>query len=499
MKAVLRNLVTTVALVCATGFFLAPSALASPWAEVGDAQLRNDIEILAAAGVIDNITMQWPLPWSTILARLNRAETLNGLPDYVRAAARRVAARARRDVHMHRPRVGLRIDTTNNPAVVRGFSSLTIDKAQTQLSYEYVTSQSAIKLSFGSQSGGSDHQGLMLDDSYVATQVGPAILYAGYKTHWWGPGWISSISLSNNARPVPQVGISRANTTAFKSPWLSWLGPWQYEFFVGLLDGPRVDKKTVLVGTRLAFSPIDHFEIGISRLTQMCGEHHPCHPFKDYINPLNDPTHINNTNDELTFDFKYSRAYDNWGYQLYAQVMNEDSNPIVNSGTSKLAGASVWLPFRWGNGRLTVEYADTRATNDLWGGGREVGFAYNNYSYVDGLRYRGRTLAFSLDSDSRLFSVQAALADNSARSLIVSYHRAQISSAELAAMAGPIWINTVSTDAVTVNILETRLSVPLEWNHFDAQFDLTARLQDDQPRPKRGASAAVELSLGIWL
>ncbi|MEY4964874.1 MAG: hypothetical protein RL274_457 [Pseudomonadota bacterium] len=32
------------------------SAAASPWAEVGDNQLRSDIQLLAAAGVVDDVT-----------------------------------------------------------------------------------------------------------------------------------------------------------------------------------------------------------------------------------------------------------------------------------------------------------------------------------------------------------------------------------------------------------------------------------------------------------
>ena len=32
---------------------------ASPWAEVGDNQLRADIELLQSAGVIQDITTQW--------------------------------------------------------------------------------------------------------------------------------------------------------------------------------------------------------------------------------------------------------------------------------------------------------------------------------------------------------------------------------------------------------------------------------------------------------
>ena len=45
-----------------------PAAVASPWAEVGDSQLRSDIQILANAGVIDDITTHWPIPWAGLLS-----------------------------------------------------------------------------------------------------------------------------------------------------------------------------------------------------------------------------------------------------------------------------------------------------------------------------------------------------------------------------------------------------------------------------------------------
>src|ERR1700678_3883901 len=70
----------------------APAApgLASPWAEVGDAQLRSDVEILAAAGIIDGITTHWPVPWKGIYRDLEAAGSLNDQPAYVRAAAERL-------------------------------------------------------------------------------------------------------------------------------------------------------------------------------------------------------------------------------------------------------------------------------------------------------------------------------------------------------------------------------------------------------------------------
>ncbi len=51
---------------------------AAPWAEAGDAALRSDLETLANAGVINDLTMQWPLPWDRILRRLSDDSVLDG-------------------------------------------------------------------------------------------------------------------------------------------------------------------------------------------------------------------------------------------------------------------------------------------------------------------------------------------------------------------------------------------------------------------------------------
>src|ERR1700753_1730919 len=110
--------------VCAVLTAATLPAFASPWAEVGDGQLRSDIEILATAGVIDDITTHWPLPWASIVSRLHERDALRGKPDFVRDAAERVLAAARDQMRMHDVRLSATVDGTNAPAVVRGFDSL---------------------------------------------------------------------------------------------------------------------------------------------------------------------------------------------------------------------------------------------------------------------------------------------------------------------------------------------------------------------------------------
>lgn len=475
------------------------SAGAGPWAEAGDAGLRSDILILATAGVIDDVTMQWPLPWASILDRLSRTHALEDQPAYVRDAAVRVKERGEVATRLHRRRKAVHLDMATSPGLIRGFADQGRSSISASTSMGYLWDDTAINLSVGGMtSTAADKQHLVLDDSYIAQRLGPAVIYAGYKTHWWGPGWISALSQSNNARPMPQIGIARAGTDAFETPWLSWLGPWQMEMFVGLMDGPRVATNTAYTAVRFSFSPLPHLEIGLARVTQMCGKGHNCSPLHDYFSILNDDKNVNNTNDQGNIDIRYSGSYDGFAYETYVQFMNEDTNPLQHSGTSHLYGASLWLPLKSGNGRATIEFTDTVPTYDLWGAGILHGMAYNNWKYgngkyFDAMRYRGRSLGFSLDSDSRLLTLQTNYSENSGQSYTFTVHHAEISTGKN--MSG----NAVTTTPVMINMAESRVDLPLDMQDLNIRLSLIGRVQDDQPRPNKGwlASGEVRLSMDM--
>ncbi|HEY4942168.1 MAG TPA: capsule assembly Wzi family protein [Rhizomicrobium sp.] len=468
--------------------WLCAPASASPWAEVGDAQLRSDIEILAAAGVIDDITMHWPLPWASIVTDLHRNAGV-GQSAMVRAAAQRVLAASQRAMQFDTLRGSVTVDGTNAPSVVRGFDGLGRETAQGQVSLEYVMPTTAVRLSLGAED--RYHTGrisIVPDNSYIAQKIGGTVVYAGYLTHWWGPGWISSLSLSNNARPFPQIGIARDETSAFDTPWLSWLGPWQFEFFVGLLDGPRIARNTGYVGARFELNPLPGLQIGLSRTTELCGTGHRCVPVADYFStPLQSPGHPDHTNDESGFDLRYDTMAAGWPIEVYLQVMNEDNGPFVQSASSHLFGATTWIPLSDNPLRLTLEYTDSIATRNIFSFGKVFyGVAYNNTDYLDGMRYRGRTLGFSLDGDSRLLTLQGSWQDQDAWTYEVTFHRAQISDSH-----APLGSNVVSAGPVTVDIGEARVAIPFK----DLKLELAARFQDDQPRPWVGSLGAFEAAI----
>ncbi len=470
-------------------FALLPVSIAeaSPWAEVGDAQLRSDIEILAAANVIDGITTHWPLPWASIVTRLRAQDALADQPELVREAAARVLEVAQAQMRFGEVRFQATVEGTNSPSVVRGFDGLDRETATTQLSGEYMGATTAIRLSAGAElHDRTGRTAFVPDGSYLAQKIGNTVVYGGYMTHWWGPGWVSALSLSNNARPFPQVGIERDETSAFDTPWLSWIGPWQMEFLVGWLDDSRIATNTLYNGLRFTFNPLPGLEIGLARTEEFCGDGHPCVPLKYYFEVSNDPTHANHTNDEGLIDIKYSGIWGRSPYQVYMQLMNEDSSPVSHSGTSHLFGLAYWVPTGGEPLRLTAEYTDSVATVDIFSFGDVLhGFSYNNRGYPDGMRYRGRTLGFSLDSDSTLLTLQGAWRDADSWAYTLSFHHAAISNPRNTLG------NVVTTAPVHVNMGEIKLAVP--FRGLDVQ--LAGRLQDDQPRPEHGFQAAIEASL----
>jgi hypothetical protein len=461
-------------------------ALASPWAEVGDNQLRSDVELLQEAGVVEDITIHWPLPWRSLLTDLRRAD-LGRQPAAVQAAARRVLAKAEAGTAQG-VSASLAVDATNIPSVVYGFDGMGRADGQAQLMVEGTSGIFSGRLAIGgiSQNFGGQPNKIMPDGTYFSARLGGATVYAGYLDHWWGPGQISALQLSNNARPLPQIGIERSSTQASSWPVLRWLGPWQAEFFLARLDGPQRQSNVDYDALHFTFSPLPGLEIGLEKTDEFCGQGHPCAPLRDYFQNIDFSTHDNNVNGEGSIEFKYGHTLGGIPFQVYTQLMNEDYSLVTHSGTSHLFGTSFFLPTGGAPLKMTLEFTDSIATQTIFGFGNNLyGFTYNDFQYPDGMHYRGRTLGFSLDDDSTLASLQGSWTDPEGRFYEISLHHATIGSSH------SIGANIVSTTPVLVNLGEARVTLP--WQGF--KIDLAGRLQDDQPRPHQGVAASVELAL----
>ncbi len=486
-RAFLRPLAAAALLLCLT------NAWAAPWAEVGDAQLRSDVETLANAGVIDNLTTEWPVPWTRILDRLSVSGALRDQPGYVVDAANRIRNQAAGQMAQDTSSFSAYFDATNAPEVVRGFDALGRQNVQTQGTLSWNGESTFIQLSAGIKSHDHfDSQTIMLDGTYIAKQIHGAAVYLGYMTHWWGPGWISALSVSNNAVPIPQIGISRIDTSPFKTRWLSWMGPWQAEFFLGTIEGDQIPKHTLVDGLRFNINPLPGLDIGVERIDEACGRGHPCNPL-NYFDLTNNDAHPSKTNDQGDIDIKYSHRLGEVDLSAYMQVMNEDSNPFWHSGSSHLFGVTGWVPVGQTRVRITAEFTDSIPTTNIFNfGNYEYGFAYNDYKYLGGMRNLDRALGFSLDSDSKVTTLQASWLGAHDITWTLTYHHADVNVEIPVGATIYSTINYVSTGAVPINIGQARASFPLG-EHFTV--DAEVRYSSDQPRPAHGSQGAGDLRL----
>jgi len=439
---------------------------------------------------VNDVTTQWPLPWQSLVQDLSGAD-LAAQPASVRAAVHRVLARAQAATA---PGISAwaSLDATNTPSVVYGFDGMGRGEGQAQLALEGTSGAFSGRIALGgiTQNFGAKGNKVMPDGTYFSARLGGVRVYAGYLDHWWGPGQITALQLSNNARPMPQIGIARASTQASSWPVLRWLGPWQFEFFLGKLDGPQIQSNVYYNAAHLTINPLPGLEIGLAKTEEFCGQGHPCAPLRDYFINADLANHPDNVNGEGSLEIKYGHTLGMVPFQVYLQLMNEDYSWFSRSATSHLIGGSIFLPAGGGPLKLTLEYADSIATKTLFSFGNDVyGFSYTNGQYPDGMRYRGRTLGFSLDTDSTLLSFQGSWSDQAGRFYELSFHHATIGSSH------SLGANIVSPVPVIVNMAEARLSLPLLLNGRSFHLDLAGRLQDDQPRPHQGFAAAVEVAL----
>lgn len=415
------------------GLFISTGSLqASPWAAVGDIQLRNDVEILARYGVVSGPVNSWPISWKQITRNLSRTSGMN-LPPYVRAAVLRVREKMPGEFNLEITARG-----TNNPAIVRGFQKTARTDEDTDAIVEYNNSDSGttVHIAGGYRKGNGAKYG-HLDGSYLSQDLGNWSVYAGAFQRWWGPGRESTLLLSNNARPMPSVGFRRIEPKAFENRWFNWMGPWQWDMFVARMEKDRFIPHALIVGMRFTFEPIRNFDVGLSRVLQLCGEGRSC-GFSTWTKSLIGGGNLDNTgtrqepgNQLASIDLSYSiDIAENVQAKYYVEGMAEDefSSVFIPFRYARLMGMSLYGPYGkdGANWRLTAEYSNTISKEYWFGGQQRFNLIYDHFIYQTGYRFKGRSLGHSLDNDSKLLNLVAEYQDGNGWQYILKYHRAKI-------------------------------------------------------------------------
>lgn len=185
-------------------------------------------------------------------------------------------------------------------------------------------------------------------DSYVALNLHGWQASFGKQSLWWGPGYGTDLTFTNNAEPLPMLRLN--SVTPFQLPWLlKALGEMRAEGFLGQLDGYHfvrmtnkfvatgdwqhlVDPQPYIWGAKLALHLTENLEIGVSDTTIFAGKGRPL-TFDTFLHTFSSSGNAQDTEpgDRRTgFDFRYRLPWLRRWLVLYDGALCEDEfNPIA--------------------------------------------------------------------------------------------------------------------------------------------------------------------------
>lgn len=261
-----------------------------------------------------------------------------------------------------------------------------------------------------------DDDDYSFEGSYVAGKHANQWLIAGQIPTWWGPGHDGSLIRSDATKPVAGLTLQRDTQAAPNSPYLSWIGPWQYQVFAGQLDDYKAVPDTKLIGMRLTASPTSWLELGASR-TFMWGGEGKSQSFSSFIDALTGTKdNVDNKDDDISdqlagFDARVNLApliNTNLPVGIYGQYVGEDEAGYLPAKNMYLAGIDYASSINTSNMglmpyQLYAEWTDTRSSGDV------KGISYNHYVYTDGNYQYGYPLGYALGGDTESIAIGGKL------------------------------------------------------------------------------------------
>ena len=376
---------------------------AAPWIDPGDERLRHHITVLADAGIIKTPITTWPLTWGAVVDGIEQADTSEVSDavvwslEYVKFSFKQATG-----FFSARSYAGMQSDVS----AISDFGTDQREKTELKGELDWLGDNIAVRLRGTWVNDVSDGKDLRYDGSYIAGMLGNWIVNAGAIDRWWGPGWQSSLILSNNARPVDGLSLQRNFSDAFESPILNWLGPWSITAFAGQLEQNREIPNAKLLGARFTFRPFSNLEIGLARTAQWGGDGRPQdlsslwdlmvgNDNRGYngIDIDNEPG-----NQMGAIDWRFGGTVLNTHSAVYMQYVGEDeSNGFPSRGTY-LYGLETAFSISSAFHRFYIEFTDSMTKGNL------PNNAYEHLIYKSGYRYRGRPLGASFDNDSKVFT-----------------------------------------------------------------------------------------------
>lgn len=398
------------------------SSFASPRIESNSIADRHDMLLLRDYEQIESAVLTWPWPMGRSVANYELEITNYKL---LGDAQRRFGERYSRESQLGIRPAEASMAFASDTMPFRSFGYQPREQFEIFVSTSWLSEWTAGKIQFNYADNPSDRNELHLDGSYFSFALGNWVAAIDQVERWWGPGWDGSLILSNNARPVPALSLTRISPEPFESKYLKWIGPWTFTTFMGQLnndEGDRPGSNARLFGMRIEFTPFDwkHLDIGLSRTAQWAGDGRPggLDTFwkllagEDNRVPGSNVTAANEPGNQLA-GVDYRIKYPHVKIAHYAQLTGEDESHFLPDANMILLGVEAWgeLPAFNATWRAYFEFADTRAGYLLADpdsgqrANRVFNTAYNHGIYREGYRYKGRSIGHAMDGDGQMRSI----------------------------------------------------------------------------------------------
>lgn len=388
-------------LVVACALTFSAAASATPWLDTSDNSLRQSLQTLAQAGVLTGPVNTYPIMWKNIAIDLNQLD-INALSPELRFAALHLSAALA--ANRAQQTSGLKLKLNSAPSPAQNFGEDYFEKAAATFFSEYQDDRWAGRLQVSQRrtEEGSQEQDTVYDGSYLAAIMGNWVLSFDQNSQWWGPGQQSSLLLSNNARPLPSVRLSRHSWRADQRPWLNWLGPWSISTFVGRGQHNSSIANVKYWGGRATVRPISALELGVSRTVQWGGEGQS-NSFSTMWDLISyDRRDEIQADQRAALDLSYHLTAFSLPLTLYAEIADDDNSSGLPDKALQLYGVRTF----WGEAQalhsLNLEYSDSylQCEDSL-----EPGHcAYQGHWYPEGYRRYGRIIGSGYGADAKVLS-----------------------------------------------------------------------------------------------
>ena len=440
---------------------LSTTAVAAPWVKPGNERTRHHLQNLVDFGVSSSLVTSWPLMWNRVNQELKKIDA-SKLPPNALWSYQYLKHEIKQENRVRHTRQQLYGSNVSKP--LRGFADNNRFQQEANLSINYTGDQLAFELNTSYVRDSNNEYRNIFDGSHLSYTKGNWVFGVGAIDRWWGPGWDSSLILSHNARPAPSLFLQRNLSEPFKTPLLSWLGPWQLTTFMAQLESDRATSDARLWGMRVSFRPLQSLELGLSRTAQWGGHGRPG-GLDTFVELLAGIDNYEDEDEKLRrepgnqlagIDWRWGSHFGDVSAAFYGQLIGEDEAGGLPSRHIGLAGIELSTLMLGVHTRFSLEGKNT--TVYFYESDKIMyNTAYEHPLYPNGYRHKGLPMGASTDNDSESIAFSSLLYFSNGHSakLTLGKYRINIEGKNKSAPAGNIY------GGEQANILKTEVSYAL--------------------------------------